>query len=101
MPAAAEQAHAQAADQVHQVATQASAALNKLAQTLQKAGVPDDVVKQIDDMANSTNEIASAAVGNAPEPAAPAAPDNPPPPPRSPMEGAIQDFHGEQVAAGP
>lgn len=69
---AADTAHAQASDQVHTVATAASAALNKLALTLKNAGVPDDVVKAVDAAANMTNDLASAAVGNAPVASEPA-----------------------------
>jgi hypothetical protein len=97
MPAA-DQAQSQAADAVHAAAVQASATLNKLAQALQKAGAPQDVVKQVDDMANSANELASAAVGNPPESAPPA--EAPPEQPYSPTPGespgglgsAVQDF---------
>jgi hypothetical protein len=64
MPAAAT-AQESASTAVHANAVQASAALNKLAKSLKDAGVPDDVVKQVDDMANATNQLASAAVGNA------------------------------------
>lgn len=73
--------------------------LNKLSGALQKAGVDTETVKQVDDMANAVNSIASAAVDNAPpEPAAPEAP--PAPLARDPLEAEVQGFHQEAIAAG-
>lgn len=115
MPApAADQAHAQVADQVHATAAQASASLNKLSLLLQKAGVDAATVKQVDDFANATNSIASAAVGNVASPDVLTPGDQPDPnappteQPYSPTPGespgglgsAIQDFAASQ-AGGP
>lgn len=65
--AAVEQAQDQVAGQIHAAASQASAALNKLAQLLQSGGVDQETVKRVDEMANEANSLASAAVGNVPD----------------------------------
>lgn len=91
----------QAASQVQSLATQASAALNKLAQALQAAGSPKDVVSEVDNMANATNEIASAAVGNVPPEAEAPSPEVAAEPAPNDIAGAVQAFHDEQTAGQP
>lgn len=87
MPSAPEQAAQQSETAVHAAATQASAALNKLAGELQKAGADKSTISHVDEMANTANTIASAVVGNPPAPSQPAD-----------LGSAIQDFHSQSVA---
>lgn len=97
MPDAANQAQAGAEGQVHQLAVTASADLNKLARALQQVGADDATVKEVDDMSNHTNEIASAVLGNTP--AAPANPGSDPNlSPQDALGSAIQGFHNSAVA---
>ena len=100
MPDAATSAQAQSDTAVHAAATQASAALNKLSHALKQSGAAEQDVKQVDDMANAANDIASAAVGNAP-PSAPPEQQYSPTPGESPggLGSAIQDFAGSQPPA--
>lgn len=93
MPTAVEQTAAQSEAQVHASASQAVAVLNKLAGQLRQAGADDDVVKQIDDAANTVNTIASAVVGNTPEEPAPAEPAP------TDLGSAIKGFHDQEVTA--
>jgi hypothetical protein len=98
MADAANQAQAGAEGQVHQLAVTASGDLNKLARALQQVGADEGTVKEVDDMANHTNEIASAVLGNAPaEPANPGSDPNLSP--QDPLGSAIQGFHNQAVAA--
>lgn len=98
MPAA-DQAQATAEATVHQAAVQASAALNKLARALQQVGADDATVKQVDDAANMSNDLASAAVGNTPQPSPAANPgSNPALSPQDALGSAIQGMHNDMVA---
>lgn len=60
----ADQAQAQAESVIHQQAVKCSTELNKLARALQQAGVDQETVSQVDEMANVANELASVGVGN-------------------------------------
>lgn len=93
MPTATEQAAAQGEQQVHASASQAVAVLNKLAGQLKQAGADPEVVKQIDDAANTVNSIASAVVGNVADAAPEAAPQS------NDLGSAIKDFHDQEVTA--
>lgn len=95
MPDAANQAQAGAEGAVHQQAVKASAELNKLARALQQVGADDATVKEIDDAANTCNEVASAVLGNAP----PANPGSDPSlSPQDALGTAVQNFHNSAVA---
>jgi orotidine-5'-phosphate decarboxylase len=97
MPAA-DQAQATAEATIHQIAVKASTELNKLARALQQAGVEQETVSQVDEMANVANELASVGVGNTPAP--PANPGSDPAlSPQDDLGSAIQSFHNESVAA--
>lgn len=96
MPDAANQAQAGAEGAVHQQAVKASAELNKLARALQQVGADDATVKEIDDAANTCNEVASAVLGNTPEAANPGSDPNLSP--QDPLGTAIQNFHNSAVA---
>lgn len=96
MPAA-DQAQATAEATVHQAAVQASADLNKLARALQQVGADAATVKQVDDAANMANDLASAAVGNQPSPAANPGSD-PNLSPQDALGTAIQGMHNDMVA---
>lgn len=93
---AANTAQTGAESAVHAQAVKASTELNKLARALQQVGADKDTVHEVDDMANHTNEIASAVLGNAP-PANPGS--NPALSPQDALGSAVQDFHNQSVQA--
>lgn len=96
MADAANTAQAGAEGSVHQQAVKASAELNKLARALQQVGADQGTVKEIDDAANTCNDIASAVLGNTPPPANPGS--DPSLSPQDALGSAIQNFHNSAVA---
>jgi hypothetical protein len=97
MADAANTAQAGAEGSVHQQAVKASAELNKLARALQQVGADQATIHEIDDAANTCNDIASAVLGNTAPPASPGS-DPSLSPQGDALGSAIQNFHNSAVA---
>lgn len=98
-----DQAQAGAEATVHQQAVKASTELNKLARALQQVGADAQTVQEIDDAANTCNDIASAGVGNPPPSVPPANPSSDPSltPQTDPLGSALQQYQNDQAAGVP